>query len=186
MRFALVAVGAGLLIGFAAGGRLRHVGDRAFRLWWLLEAGLALQVAGWVLSGGTGLAAFVASYGLLLAFAVANLIRVGMWLVALGIALNFLFIAVNGGMPVSPSALRAAGLADPGTAAGLGLEGKHHLERSSDRLLFLADVIPARPLRAVVSFGDVAMTVGVANVIVHLMQPAPARVRRPGLAAESA
>jgi hypothetical protein len=70
--------------------------------------------------------------------------------------------------------------------ARLGLEGKHHLERSSDRLLFLADVIPARPFRAVVSFGDVAMTVGVANVIVHLMQPAPARVRRPGLAAKSA
>ena len=180
MRFTLLAVTIGLGVGLAAGGRLRNLSHRTFRAWPLLVAGVGLQVIA-RLSGdhaaGTGL--LILSVGLLLAFAVANLSTVGMWLVAAGLGLNLAVIALSGGMPVRPSALVAAGLAEPGRAGAVALSGRHHLERPSDRLAPLGDVIPLAPLREVVSFGDLFMAVGTANVAFHLLAPAAGRRTRP-------
>lgn len=180
MRFTMVAVAAGLLIGHLGGGRLEHIGDRSFRFWPVLAAGVVLQAVSGPTGGEAGGALLLASYGLLLAFAAANVLRVGMWMVALGIALNFLVIAVNGGMPVRPTALVAAGVVEPGQLAAVSFEGKRHLERPSDRLLVLSDAVPVRALREVVSFGDVALAVGVADVVVHLMRPPRRRAAPPG------
>ena len=171
MRFTLVAVAAGVLIGLAAGGRFSHLATGSFRLWPVLVAGLALQTVSGRLGGAPALVLLVVSYGLLVTFAAGNTARVGMWMVALGIALNLVTIAVNGGMPVRPAAVVAAGIVDPGQIDALRIEGKRHLERPSDRLMVLADVIPVRPLREVLSFGDVIMAVGVADVLVHLLRP---------------
>ncbi|HET9443264.1 MAG TPA: DUF5317 family protein [Acidimicrobiales bacterium] len=200
MRFTLLALAAGLAIGLVTGGRLSHLGSRGLRLWPLLLAGLALQPLSVRLDGGAATAALVGSYALLLAFALANVAVVGMWLVATGIALNLAVITVNSGMPVRPSALRAAGLVGEGAADHLRpaptrassperepvparavLAAKHHLERPSDRLVVLGDIIPVAPLREVVSFGDVAMAVGLADVVAHLLRPlAGRRARSPG------
>ncbi len=171
MRFTLVAVAAGLLIGALAGGRPSRLAAASFRLWPALAAGLVLQVAGAPLSGRSGTAVLVASYVLLLAFAAANCVRVGMWMVALGIGLNLVVIAVNGGMPVRPSAVVAAGIVEPWEVAALHIEGKRHLERPSDRLTGLGDVIPVPALGEVLSFGDLVMAVGLADVLVHLLLP---------------
>src|SRR5205807_9044896 len=69
------------------------------------------------------------------------------------------------GMPVGRSALRTVG-----TNASVQ-SVKHHAERSSDKLVFLADIIPVTPLGEVLSFGDVILAVGVIDVLVHLMRP---------------
>ncbi len=175
MRFTLVAVAAGVMIGALRGGRVRHLGDRTFRLLPLLVAGVALQAVGVRVESDTGLALVLVSYLLLLGFAVANASLVGMWLVALGVALNLLVIGVNGGMPVRPSALVAAGITRPGEVQALDLGAKRHLERPSDRLTFMADVFPVSPLGEVLSFGDIALNVGLANVIVNLMRPVRSR-----------
>lgn len=147
---------------------------RPLRLWPLLGAGLFLQL----LVGRVDGAAFgllVASYTLLFAFAAANVATVGMWMVATGVALNLAAIALNAGMPVRPDALVAAGLADHGRAGEVRLAAKHHLERPSDRLPALGDIIGVRALGEVVSFGDVVMAVGAANVVARLLAPAPRR-----------
>lgn len=173
MRFTLLAVAAGLGIGLIAGGRLAHLGSRDLRLWPLLVGGLAAQVVSTQLAGDASFALLLASYGLLVAFAAANVVLVGMWLVAMGIAMNLVVIALNGGMPVRESALRSAGAVGPGVPVEIDTASKHHLERPSDRLVVLGDIIPVEPLGEVVSFGDVVMAVGVADVVVNLL-------RRPG------
>lgn len=181
MRFTVAAVTAGVVLGALAGGRPRHVGEHRFRFWPLLGAGLLLQAAGAGLGPATTFA-LPASFAFLLAFAAANVMVVGMWLVALGIGLNLAVIAVNGGMPVRPAAVVAAGLATPAEAAQLHYDGKRHVERPSDRLLVLADTLPVRPLREVLSFGDLVMAVGAADVVAHLLRPARRRHRRGGQA----
>ncbi len=178
MRFTIVAVAVGILIGLLTGGRLRHMGTRSFRFWPLLFAGLVLQVASAAMDATPGFLLLLASYLMLLAFAVANAALAGMWLVALGVGLNLMVIAANGGMPVRPSAVVAAGIAEPEDVHDIDLRGKRHLERPSDRLTALSDVIPVPPLAEVLSFGDIFMNVGLADVIVHLMRP-----RRGALAA---
>ena len=175
MRFTLLAVAAGLVIGLLTGGHTDHLASRSFRFWPLLALGLALQAVSGRFPGDGGLVLLVASYCVLVAFSAGNALRVGMWMVALGIGLNLLTIAVNGGMPVRPSAVVAAGIAEPGEVASLRIEGKRHLERPSDRLMAISDVIPVRPVREVLSFGYVIMAVGLADVIVHLLRPPPAR-----------
>ncbi|MDP8992345.1 MAG: DUF5317 domain-containing protein [Actinomycetota bacterium] len=171
MRFTIVAVAAGFLFGVLTGGRPRHLADRSFRLWPLLIAGLAFQLASAALDSAAGLVLLVTSYLLLLAFAAANVAVVGMWLVALGVALNLMVIAVNGGMPVRPSALVAAGVAGPEEVHDLGLKGKRHLERPSDRLTAFSDIIPVPLLSEVLSFGDIVLNVGLADVVMNLMRP---------------
>ena len=178
MRFTMVAVAVGLLIGVLAGGHPRHMATRSFRFWPLLLTGLALQVAGAALESAAGFALLLSSYLMLLAFAVANVSMAGMWLVALGVGLNLVVIGVNGGMPVRPSAVVAAGIAHADEVQGLDIGGKRHLERPSDRLTTLSDIIPVPPLGEVLSFGDIFMNVGLADVVVHLMRP-----RRGALAA---
>lgn len=174
----MLAVAAGVAVGLATGGRPRFLAHRRLRLWGLLAAGVALQVLA-PSAGGATVGLLLASYGLLLAFAAANVVVVGMWLVATGIALNLAAIALNGGMPVRPSALVAAGLTEPGRADEVALAAKHHLEGPSDRLVALGDVIPVRSLGEVVSFGDVVMAVGVADVVARLLAPPPGRRSRP-------
>jgi hypothetical protein len=188
MRFMLMAVAAGILIGALTGGRIRNLGERTLRLLPLLVTGVALQSVGVRMESTTGLVVVLLSYLLILGFAVANASLVSMWLVALGVALNLLVIGANAGMPVRPSALVAAGIARPDEVGDLDLGGKRHLERPSDRLTFIADVFPVSPLAEVLSFGDIALDIGVANVIVHLMRPvrgrhAP-RSPRPSVAGE--
>ncbi|HET7488371.1 MAG TPA: DUF5317 family protein [Acidimicrobiales bacterium] len=179
MRFTLLAVATGVVAGLLTGGRFRNLSFRRLRLWPLLLGGVALQALA-LRAGGPSTALLLASYALLLAFAAANVIVVGMWLVATGIALNLAVVAVNGGMPVRPAALVAAGLAERGRPGEVVLSGKHHLERPSDRLVPIDDRIPVPLLGEVASAGDVVMAVGVADVVARLLAPpAGRRTRRP-------
>jgi uncharacterized protein DUF5317 len=177
MLFTAVAVVVGLALGLVTGGRLQHLADRRFRGAPLLVAGLVVQAASGRV-GGDDLAVplVVVSYVLLLAFVAANLRLVGMGVVFVGLLLNFTTIVVNGGMPVRRSAIVAAGIKEWDELDGnLVLDQKRHLERPDDGLMSISDIVPVPGFRYVLSFGDIAMSVGVADVIVHLLRPLPAR-----------
>ena len=179
MQYALVAAALGVVAGYATGGRLRHLGDRPVRGWPLLAAGVALQgAAGIGALGVVSLAMVLGSLGLLLAFTIANLRLVGMAVIAVGLGLNIVVIALNGAMPVRPAALVRAGIVDDVAEANtLDLGVKRRLEEPGDRLSVLGDVLPVRPLRQVLSFGDLVLAAGTADVVAHLMHRRRARLR---------
>lgn len=171
MAFIVVALVAGVLIGFATGGRLRSLGDVSFRWWPLLATGIALQVAAEVVGEDLGVPALLASYGALIAFAAANIHFAGMGVVAVGILMNAIVIGANGGMPVRGEAIVAAGIVDERSELDdLHFGSKRHLEDDDDRFMVLADIIPVPVAEEVLSFGDLVMSVGVATVLVGLMR----------------
>jgi hypothetical protein len=171
-----VALLTGGLLGVVAGGRPASLAAVSLQWWGALAAGVALQVlAGPVGLGGTpGTVAIAGSYLCLLAFALANRALVGMPVVVVGLALNAAVILLNGGMPVRAEAVAAVGL-DPDRVSTADLGAKRHLEGPDDRLTFLGDVVPLRPLGEVVSVGDLVLAAGVAGLLFRLLRPrAPA------------
>ena len=145
-----------------AGGRLGALVELRLRRVWAVYAALGLAVLGIGLPGlpdWLRSLLLIAAYPVGAVFLVANRRVPGMWLVALGAALNLLVIVANGGvMPASPAAAAAAGL-----PAGDGFENSAVLD--DPRLAFLGDVfaIPASwPLSNVFSVGDVLIGVGLA------------------------
>jgi hypothetical protein len=118
----------------------------------------------------------LASYGLLGLFALRNLALGGMGVVALGLALNIVPIAVNGAMPVRGSAIVRSGLAHrPDDVGKIRFGGKHHLETSRDHLTALGDILPDWVFHEVLSFGDLVLSAGIAAVFVNLLRPARRR-----------
>jgi hypothetical protein len=113
------------------------------------------------------------SFVLLWIFAIGNLDIRGFEIIAVGVALNFLVIVANDGMPVSAQALASSGQSD--TISDLTNMAdsyvKHHLADGDDVALFLGDVIgiPA-PVSQAISIGDVCTYAGVAVVVVTAMR----------------
>jgi uncharacterized protein DUF5317 len=166
MRITLLAIAAGFVLALVLGGRPRFLAGRTLRMWFLLPVGLALQIAAIEQHGQTWpFVLLLVSYACLFAFAVANLSVTGMWMIAVGLTLNAFVVGLNHGMPVGHKALAHAGR-DPGVYAA-----EHHVQRSSDKLLILGDVVPISPLGEIVSFGDLILAVGLVDVLVHLMRP---------------
>jgi hypothetical protein len=169
------AVVLGILAGLAFGGSLRTLSETHFRWWPLALVGLALQVipvpsSPGRLDDGLAVALLVLSYVSLLSFLAFNIRKDGFALVAIGIALNALVIAINGGMPVSDPALRIAYGPDyPEIRRALIEDGppKHHLARpDEDVLLPLSDVIAiGRPVNNVFSVGDMISMAGIVWVL---------------------
>jgi hypothetical protein len=129
------------------------------------------------LSGGWATACVVAGAALTLAAGIANLHLVGMPVVALGLLLNTVVLVANGAMPVRPEALAAAAGTTVDEVAARDLGARHRLEATGDRLTFLGDVVPVRPLGEVVSFGDLIVAVGLTDVVYRLVRPAHRRPR---------
>jgi hypothetical protein len=180
MWYTLVAVAVGLVAGLLAGGRFGNLATRDFRGWALLPVGVVVQLVP-DLVGAAEDAAFVflaASYACLALFALLNLHVVGMAVVTVGLVLNLAPVLANEGMPVRAEAAVAARIIDWDEIGRIEFDPKHHLETPDDRFMVLADIIPVRPLREVLSFGDLVMAVGIADVLFRLLKPAGARRRR--------
>lgn len=175
--YLVVALAVGLVLGLVLGGRPRYLAQKSFRWWLLLPLGVALQLIVELDGVPAPETLLVVSYLYLLAFCLANLRHAGMGVVLVGILLNAIVIAANGGMPVREEAVRQAGMAEPNETITID-EVKHHLEDDDTRLMFLGDIIPVEPLRQVLSFGDLILSVGVADLLVHLLLPAGGRRRR--------
>lgn len=173
MSFTVVAVAVGVLLGLATGGRPSNVSRRALRLVWLLTVSALLQVAAEVfdVTATIGLTMALVSYVGLSTFAVANIRLVGMPVVFVGLVANLTVISVNGGMPVRESSIVASHAATRPEIAALDFGAKRHLSTSDDTLTALGDIIPVRVTGEVVSFGDLILAFGVANVIFRLLKP---------------
>lgn len=178
MAYAVVAIVLGGVLGLATGGRLQNLGEHRLAAWWVMPVGIALQLVSARLNDGnsdTAFALLLASYVALAAFAVANWRIFGMAAVAVGLGLNLLVIAVNEGMPVRRAAVVDAGIAaNDNELSKISLKSKHHYETAEDSLMPLADVIPVRPLREVLSVGDVVMSIGIAAALATLLRKEPA------------
>lgn len=178
MLLTVAALGLAVVASLLRGGRPRQLAHAELAAPWLLFVGLALQIVvdaaarqellttastpSWLLLAASQLA--------VLAWLVRNRHLPGVLLVGAGLAANAVVMAANGAMPVAPQALAALG-ADPAQVTVLG---KHTLLHEGTRLPWLADVIPVRPLRTVVSVGDVLLAAGLVPLVHRLLTwPAP-------------
>jgi hypothetical protein len=179
MSFTAAALVVGVVAGIAAGGSPSNVGRRRLRLVWLLALSALLQVVAEVFDvpATLGLVMTAASYAGLSVFAVANIRLVGMPVVLVGLLANLFVIAVNQGMPVRAESIVASRAATAAELDELDFGAKRHLATDDDRFEPLGDIIPVRPTREVLSFGDLILAFGVADVIFRLLKPADASRR---------
>lgn len=160
-----------IAVGYLRGGRLAGLADLTVRWAPLALIGLMMQLIN--PPGSWPLVMLTTSFVLLWIFAVVNRDVPGFRLIMIGVALNFLVIVANDGMPVSSGALRASGQGD--TVADLTNHAdryvKHHLAEDDDLVLFLGDVIPLPPpISQAISLGDIFTYGGVGVVIVAAMR----------------
>ena len=173
----LLAVLVGIVVGKLRSGGLAHLALVRVRSLTLLILGTALAIGPGVLGFGGGFLQW-SSFALLAMFGVRNLSLVGMPIFLLGLTLNFLPVAANGGMPVRQSALVGAGLATHESVDQLDLGSRRHLATPGDSLMPFADIIPVPSLNGVYSFGDFVMAMGLGNIVVAASRPRRRRGRR--------
>jgi hypothetical protein len=165
-----------LLIGLLAGGRMHNLDRVDLRAPWLLILAFPIQAvvvkvpadkAPWLAPAAPFLV--VLSYLVLIYALARNWHLWGLRIALLGIALNFLVVAANGGlMPTSIAAVRAVGAGELADQLESGRYGKNAVLTSDTRLPFLADVHPLPwpyPRPCVISVGDVFITIGLALFI---------------------
>jgi hypothetical protein len=175
----LGAIFLAVLIGFAAGGRLRNLSASRIRWPVLAVVGLLLQVVPGSVNSEWPFVLLMASFAFLFAFALLNRDLPGFWLIVVGIVLNAFIIGINHGMAVTQSALAASDQSSTLGALVHGGGAKHHLAGAGDHLVFLADVIPVpNPIHQVLSVGDVFTYAGVMWFVVASMRR-PARKAAP-------
>ena len=162
MLLTAAAVLIGVGIGLALPPRTTRFARPRIRLWPLLVVGVVGQVVANRMTGHGATVLGLVALSLLVGFALANLHLTGMGVMAIGLGLNLLVMMMNGGMPVSARALRAADV-----PAG-ELQGARHLEKSNDDLTVLGDIIPVGG--QVVSYGDLIIAIATADVIAHLVR----------------
>jgi len=162
MLLTAVAVFMGLGIGLVLPPRTTRFARPRIRLWPLLAAGVVGQVVANRMTGTGAVVLGLVALSLLVGFALANLHLTGMGVMAIGLGLNLLVMLMNGGMPVSARAVRAADV-----PAG-ELHGARHVEKSGDGFTVLGDIIPVGG--QVVSYGDLIIAIATADVIAHLVR----------------
>lgn len=169
---------AGVLSVPLFGGQLRRLAEVRFNRGWTLAVALGLQLLAttvWpTMPTDAARGAHLASYVFAAWFLLENRHRVGMWIVAIGTAMNAIAIAANGGlMPASPTALRRAGIIENATHFANSAPLAHaHLRILGDIFAVPSDW----PLANVFSVGDVMIVIGVIVTIhmvcgVHLPRP---------------
>jgi MFS family permease len=169
-----------LLVGALAGGGLPRLADMRLRWSVLLAVALLLRVAAG-LTRETGFGAdvpvgwaFIAAYGLILAWLWGNWRVPGLQIAAVGIGANMAAVLINAGrMPIWSAAYYGAGF----TNADIANDPFHFLLQTDTVAGFVAqgglfgDVIPfpIPIIRDVVSIGDVLLALGIFWAIVYSM-----------------
>lgn len=171
----------GVAAGYVSGGRLGGLVATRLRALWLVWLAGAAQVAEYAterLDGRPGQVLrsvlLAATFAMALGWLLVNLrgrsrvLKTAASTALVGGLLNGVAIALNGRMPYSPSAAATAGI-PPGSKTA-----KNIAAARDSRLSFLGDIIPVPPLHAVISVGDILITLGAAAVIATAMhQPVP-------------
>lgn len=180
----------GLVVGWLCGGQPGRLKGLRLRHLWIVWIAALIQAcqyyAPWLRRaveddlGVPMLLLVYASVGLWLAVNLpgrAGIARTAIILLIIGGATNGLVILANGRMPFS---VRAAQQARVPEAKIFATDLPKNEQASVDtRLAWLGDVLPVRPIRKVISAGDVAIMCGIALLVIAGMQPrpAPGRVR---------
>lgn len=167
-----------VIVGFLRKGNLKSLTSLKLKYGWVFPLLLLVQIAVFYLQNdipALGQASgfiFMLVYIAGMFFLTMNRHYKGFQLILMGVFLNFLVMAVNGGrMPVS---MDAAVILDPGYIEAIKSElyAKHAVLTSSTNLGFLGDFIPLTdpyPKNQVISIGDVLMNIGIFMFIQQLM-----------------
>ena len=107
MTLILLVIAAALIVGLLTGGSFRYFPSIPLGWWSLAIGGVVLQFL--PLGGDAGFWTLVASFVLLLAFALLNIRAPGFILIFCGLLLNAIVIFANHGMPVAREALIRSG-----------------------------------------------------------------------------
>ena len=163
MALAALLIVLGLALGLATGGSLRNLAQTRFRRIEILLAGFALQLAvtflPWKPFEDEGFWLILIASAAAAAFMFFNRHLPGMLIAAIGLALNVLVIALNGGMPVSVRAIEIAG------APPFEGEGEHVTLGPDTKLPWLTDVVPIPVAGSVLSPGDLLLALGLARLV---------------------
>lgn len=179
---------AGLLVGWARGGRVGNLGQLNLRFAWIVAIAAMVQI-GIVFQAlrasnpGLAGALLIGSYLAVLLVCWLNRAYRGLWLVGLGVLLNLLVVLPQGGlMPVTPEALHLAGRPAPSEVGGRLIISKDVvLPREVTPLWAISDrfVVPSGvPMAGVFSPGDVIIAGGLAIFLAGAMDSAAAEERR--------
>lgn len=167
-----------LIVGFIRKGNLNGLAQLKLKWGWIFPLLLVVQLITFVyqndskMLGNASESIYMAVYVIGLLFLFLNRNHKGFIIIFIGVFLNFLVMALNGGrMPVSEE---AAAVLDPMYIQALkdGLYAKHILLTDSTILGFLGDIIPLAPpypRTQVISIGDVVMNIGAFLFIQYLM-----------------
>jgi hypothetical protein len=179
----IAPVGTGVALGYLLGGHLAGLRTIRVRALWLVWLAAGVQFAQYSLGGvrhfveqTLGVPMLAVVFTVVPAWLAVNLpgwpraIRVAGIMIVLGASLNGAAIALNGRMPYEPVAAGTAG-----EHAGV-VTPKNEPADAGTRLAGLGDTIPVRPLRAVISIGDILIGGGACALIVFAMR----RQRRSG------
>lgn len=184
----LVSVAIGFIIGLLASGSFAGFGEARFRYAPILMFSVVVQVViftEWI--GGEAIirdsAAYLYIAALLAALFVIYMNRhiFGMKVVLAGAILNFIVIAINGGvMPAREASLRTAGTLEHFEMHQAMLDAGADVPASalviaddSTRLAFLGDILPipsGMPGANVLSIGDVLIAIGAIMAVVWVMR----------------
>ncbi len=164
----VMAVLVGLFAGLARRGELANLFARPVRAKALLVIGLAVPALADRFTREVAVPLVVIGLAALFAFAIVNVSMIGMSVMAIGILANLMATFLNGGLPVSRHALVAAGLASRDQVDRVELSGARRLEAPTHRLRFLGDIIPFDETGQVLSFGDLVILIGLADITANL------------------
>lgn len=185
--YALIAVplAAGVLAGYALGGRLSGLARNRIRAAWLLwlAAGLQFVHFEWesarsAVESRVHVSLMVPIFGLVGVWVLANLPRrtlafqIAGGVILLGGAMNAAVILANGRMPFAESAVHAAQLSTDQREQARR-SPKHVATGEHTRLRWLGDIIPVAPIGKVVSFGDIVLLAGMAGLVTAGMRRSP-------------
>jgi Family of unknown function (DUF5317) len=168
----VAAVVVGLVAGIATGGKLANAGNLSFRWPWFVLAALVIREATIVspLSRIEGVQyVYAAALAALIGWTAWHINRLrGVWIVAIGAALNLVVVIANGArMPVAPALA--------GQLVQLGHSGQYVVMGSGTHLNWLADWIGVPgPLGGAYSPGDVVVAIGIAVVAFFATRQGPA------------
>ncbi len=173
----LAGIVAAIAVALLRGGSFKYLSNIQIRWAWLALAALTIQVVlirllpGW--SAGARFL-FPLTHLAILTVAWVNRSLRGMWLLAIGVALNLLVMVVNGGfMPVTPEGLVQAGIAGSVESVRLytrvGYSKSVVMPGDEIALRWLSDTIALRPIQTIVSIGDVLMVPGVFLIVEEAM-----------------
>jgi hypothetical protein len=166
--FFVATIALAVIVVVATKGSFERLGRLHFRTLWLLFVGLAIQVALEVIDfpkdriDDLGFAILLLSYVAILGFCLANRSVRGMTIIAIGVALNVLVIALNQGMPTKDDVHERHGRE---VHVPIEQTVKHRPEQDDDLLGFLGDVItaPGFPNQQF-SIGDIVMGLGIVDL----------------------